>query len=248
MLGFREECAQLAPLESFDPEAFRGNAEVPQELCNFILAIALIFNDCKDAIYAHVALVGLKPEGPPLKTRAWGALGGAQQHAFRAIAALLHELFKLIKDNEAPLRHDFFVSVLNELHPVSRKEWLALVNAARNAQPKDPLGRKLMLLRHKVFFHYDPKAVFQGYNLHFLNATKRDDRAYLSRGNSMRTTRFYFADAAAEGYTHHLVGKETSDLMEDIGDIIHQVNHGLMMIVRTYVQKRGYPFRAEVEP
>jgi hypothetical protein len=52
MPGFREECAMLAQLESFDPEAFQGNAEVPQALCNFVLAIALIYNDCKDALYA----------------------------------------------------------------------------------------------------------------------------------------------------------------------------------------------------
>jgi hypothetical protein len=248
MPGFLEECAMLAPLESFDPEAFRGNAEVPQALCNFVLAIALIYNDCKDAIHAHVALAGSKPEGPPLKTRAWGALGGAQFHAFRAVAALLHELFELIRTNRDLLRHDFFVSLMQQLHPVSRKAWLALVNVACDATPTDQLGKRLLLLRNKVFFHYDPKAIFQGYTQHFLGTTKRDDRAYLSRGDSMRATRFYFADAAAEGYLHFLVGPEKAEeLKKELGEIIGQVNHGLMMIVGSYIQRRGYSFRAEAE-
>jgi hypothetical protein len=68
---------------------FRGNAEVPQELCNFVLALALIYNDCKDAIYAHLALHTLKPVGTPQKTRIWGAINGAQLQVFRLVAALL---------------------------------------------------------------------------------------------------------------------------------------------------------------
>lgn len=249
MPGFREECTKLAPLESVDPEVFRGNADVPQALCNFVLAIALIYNDCKDALYAHVALAGLKPAGPPVKTRTWGAIGGAQLHAFRAVAGLLHELLELIRDNRDLLYHDFFMSVLHQLHPVSREAWEALVNVACDASPTDRLGKRLLLLRNKIFFHYDPKAIFQGYTEHFLATTKADDRAYLSRGDSMRATRFYFADAAATGYVRFLVGPEQHDeLMEHMGEIIDQVNHGLMMLVGAYIQRRGYPFRPEAEP
>ncbi len=54
--GFRQECEMLAAPETFEPEAFRGNEKVPQAVCNFVLVLALIYNDCKDAIYAHIAL------------------------------------------------------------------------------------------------------------------------------------------------------------------------------------------------
>jgi hypothetical protein len=37
-------------------------------------------------------------------------------------------------------------------------------------------------------------------------------------------------------------------LSKDIADIIEQLNYGLMMIVVTYIQHRGYAFRAEAEP
>src|SRR5258705_1291558 len=94
--GFNQECEMLAALETFDPEAFRGNEKVPQTVCNFVLALALIYNDCKDAIYAHVAVAACKPDGPPQKTKVWGAMSGAQFHAFRGLAGLMHELFGLI--------------------------------------------------------------------------------------------------------------------------------------------------------
>jgi hypothetical protein len=249
MPAFLEECALLASLESFDPDAFRGDADVPQELCNFVVAIALIYNDLKDAVYIHVVMAGLRPGREPQKTRLWGALGGVQFHAFRAIAALLHELFKLIQDNRELLNHRFFVAVLQQLHRVSREAWQALVDVAFEATPKDQLGKRLLLLRNKVFFHYDPQAISQGYAQYFLSTTKRDDRAYLSRGGSMRSTRFYFADAAAEGYLHALVGHEqVEELKEDLGDIIDRVNNGLMMIIGNFIQRRRYSFRTEVEP
>jgi hypothetical protein len=249
MPGFREECELLAPLETFDPEAFRGNDEVPQALCNLVLALALIYNDCKDAIYAHVVLAGIKPEGSQ-RTRILGAVAGAQLHAFRAVAALLHELFELIRanDNENALRHPFFVSLVQHLHPVSRERWLALVSVARDAAPTDKLGKRLLLLRNKVLFHYDAKAIFTGYTQHFLSPAKRDDRGYVSRGISMRSTRFFFADAAATGYLRSVVGSENTDeLTEHLGEVIDQINHGLMMIVGLFIQRRGYSFRPESE-
>jgi hypothetical protein len=56
----------------------------------------------------------------------------------------------------------------------------------------------------------------------------------------MRATRFYFADGAATGYARSLLGSEQSDaLSKDIADIIEQLNYGLMMIVVTYIQRRG---------
>jgi hypothetical protein len=247
MPDFRQECEYLAPLETFDPAAFRGGDDAPQPVCNFVLALALIYNDCKDAIYAHVVLAGLKPAGRQ-RTRVLGAVAGAQLHAFRAVAGLLHELFDLLRDNDDVLRHPFFTSLVQHLHPVSREAWSLLVNVARGATPTDPLGKKLLLLRNKVFFHYDAKALSTGYVEHFLGPHKLDDRAYVSRGNSMRATRFFFADAAATGYIKHLVGEQTADTLTlELAETIDRINHGLMLIVGMFIQRRGYSFRLESE-
>jgi hypothetical protein len=61
--------------------------------------------------------------------------------------------------------------------------------------------------------------------------------------------RFFFADAAATGYARYLVGAATIDALTlELNDVIDHVNHGLMLIVGTFIQGRGYSFRSEREP
>lgn len=62
MKTFQEQCAGMR-LETFDPAAFVGGEEVPQELCNFVLALALIYNDYKNLTYASLKLRESKPKG-----------------------------------------------------------------------------------------------------------------------------------------------------------------------------------------
>jgi hypothetical protein len=245
IMSFREEWTQLAPLESFDPAAFLGTDEAPQELCNFVLTLALIYNDCKDALQTHVALGEAKPAGSPKKTRAWGAISGAQFHTLRTVPALMHELFELIRKNQDVLSHEFFETLLRSLPPKSRRAWGALVDVAAGTEPKDKLGKRLLQLRNNVQFHNGPKAIFNGYQQHFLSPAKLDERAFVSRGQSMRATRFYFADSAATGYARAV--QQADELRSELGDMIEQVNHGLMLMVVAYIQRRGYAFRAEAE-
>jgi hypothetical protein len=246
--GFREECELLAPLESFDPAAFVGDARVSQDVCNFVLTLALAYNDCKDAIYAHTALVECKPAEPPRKTKVWGAFAGAQFHAFRAVASVIHEVCERIREDDDVLRDEFFCSVVRDLPAPSREAWEALVDVALQATPKEGLGKHLHRLRNKLTFHYDPAALFIGYEEHFLSERKRDDRAFVSRGENMRGTRFFFADAAATGYARSVAGTEAAEeLRGDLQDAVNRVNHGLMVLVTTFIARRGRAYRREVE-
>ncbi len=246
--GFREECELLAPLESFDPAAFRGDARVSQDVCNFVLTLALAYNDCKDAIYAHTALTESKPAEPPRKTKVWGALAGAQFHAFRAVASVIHEVCERIREDDGVLRDEFFRSVVRNLPAPSREAWEALVDVALQATPKEGLGKHPHRLRNKLTFHYDPAALFIGYDEHFLGERKRDDRAFVSRGENMRGTRFFFADAAATGYARSVAGTEAAEeLKGDLEDAVNRVNHGLMVLVRTFIERRGCAYRREPE-
>lgn len=248
MKTFKEECGALAPLESFDPTAFRAGPGVPQELCNFVLALALIHNDCKGAIYARVLLAEATPDPPIKKNRHCGAWYGVDFQLFRLFVGLLHELFDLIRDNQASLQEPFLREVLKQLASDSRRAWDAVVTVASGGTPSDSLGRRLLLLRNKASFHYDPKAIFSGYSHHFLSATPLDDRAFISRGKNMQENRFYFADAAATGYLSAIMGRSESDEMRmDVAELLRTVNHALLYIVDAFIQRRGYPYRVETE-
>lgn len=244
MKSFQDECSELAPPETFDPAVFLGDPAVPQELCNFILSLALIYNDCKDVVYSSLLLGELRPQHPVRKDQAWGAWGGIHFHIFRLFIGLLHELFNLIRNNQDVIQHPFLALVIKQLPPSRRDAWNAVITVASGATPTDPLGKSLLLIRHKVSAHYDPKAVFDGYKHHFIGTKKADDRAFISRGNNMQSTRFYFADAAATGWLRLAVGKnQLDDMAMTIVNLLRPINHALMGIVETFIQKRGYAYR-----
>lgn len=245
MKSFQDECSELAPLETFDPAAFLGDTTIPQELCNLVLSLALIYNDCKDVIYSRLLLGESRPQRPTRKDPAWGAWAGADFHIFRILVGLLHELFDLIRNNQDVIQHPFLTSVIKQLPPSKRKAWNAVITVASGATPTDPLGKSLLLIRHNVSAHYGPKAVFDGYKHHFIGTEKADDRAFISRGDNMQSSRFYFADAAATGWLRLAAGKnQLDDMMMTIVDLLDPVNHALMGIVETFIQKRGYAYRA----
>jgi hypothetical protein len=71
MTNLSDENTQLAALQTFDPKAFVGDSGVPQDLCNFVLALALVYNDCKDGIFSNLLLT----QSNRLVTRNFPALG-----------------------------------------------------------------------------------------------------------------------------------------------------------------------------
>lgn len=244
MKTFQEACVNLESLQTFDPAAFEGNEEVPQDLCNFVLALALIYNDCKNITYAATLLKECRPPGPE-KTGVWGTYAGTDRHLFRLMVSAVHELFNLIRDHENVLSHEFFVSrVVQSLSPASRKSWVSLTGAATGATPKDEFGRMLLRIRNKIAFHYEPKEIFRGFKRTFLGPTRLQEQAYISRGQSMAASRFYFADAAVDGYFLEMVGEgEIKQLSAKIHDVTESLNRALLGLVDRFIQQRGFPYR-----
>jgi hypothetical protein len=244
MKSFQEECATLESLQTFDPAAFEGDEDVPQGLCNLVLALALIYNDCKNTTYAALLLKDCKPAGNPEINAVWGTWAGTEWHLFRLMISGVHELFSLIQDHQDVLTHEFLVKVVKQLHPTSRKSWESLTAAASGTTPKDDFGRMLLRIRNQMVFHYDPKGIFAGFKRHFLIPTRPQDRAFISRGLSMGASRFYFADAAVEGYFQEIVGKgEVGQLSMKIRDVVDSLNLALLGLVDRFIQQRGFAYR-----
>jgi len=240
MKTFAEQCAELASLNTFDPLAFQGDKDVPQDLCSLVLALALIYNDCKNAIYAAHLLREVKPRGQFEHSGLWATWSGIDWHLLRLFASYVHELFELIRDHRSLLDHPFFVRVIKHVHGQSRTSWKSLVSVADGATPKDDLGRFLLLIRNKVVFHYDAKGIYRGYRQQFIDPGHPQQKAYISRGLSMSATRFYFADAAVVGYFQGIEGPNFS---QKVLEIIHSLNFALIGIVDRFIQGRGFAYR-----
>ena len=182
MANFTRESELLAPLQTFERDAFVGDERVPQELCNFVLTLALIYNDCKDGIFSNMMLTGSKPKGQVESSRDWGTYNGIKLHYIRLHVALIHELLGLIEENQQIVKHEFFKSVIKKLPKQDRESWNALVSAALQQQTLNSLNRFLLMIRNKVSFHYDPKALYQGFRHHFFTRDAAAELPFISPG------------------------------------------------------------------
>ncbi len=60
----------------------------------------------------------------------------------------------------------------------------------------------------------------------------------------MGASRFYFADAAVEGYLREIVGKdEFGRLSTKIHDVVVSLNLALLGLVDRFIQQRGFAYR-----
>lgn len=246
--SFKAQCLALSPLETFDSVAFQSDETVPQGVCDFVLALALAFNDLKDIFYAHIVLQDYKQNGtPPPRTRAFGLYGGMNMHLLRLIMGTLHELLKLIQKKESIIQHAAFRETVRLLPPKCRDAWNDVVNVASNRETNTAIGKVLVRVRNHVAFHYDPERIQSGYKRHFLSSEKEDARAYISRGDSMQGTRFYFADAAAYGLLRNEAGTRPEDMTNDLMDTVGSVSLSLRYIVDRFIQNKKCAFRLEAE-
>lgn len=237
---------ELAPLESFDPAAFKGDAKVSQDVCNFVLTLALIFNDLKDLIFAQVTLQTQKPAGSFMVSRHWGEYSGIDQHLWKLMVGLFHEVVQLVRESEDVIADSFYQSVINGLRKKEKDIWLSLVDAAR-AKTGPVENRFALLIRNKVVFHYEPKEIYRGYRTYFSSDVPAARRAFVSRGNDMEHTRLFFADAAVTGYLMSRGEDKLEELMTNVITSVTELNFMLTGIVDIFIQKRGFAYRKESE-
>ena len=244
MTNFTQEAEQLAPLQTFSREAFVGDSNVPQGICNFVLALALIYNDCKDGIFSNLILGESKPSGGIQLSRPWGAYSGFMVHILRLHLALIQELLNLIEKSQQTIKHPFLNSVIQQLSKQDRDSWDALADAALQKQTSSPLNKFLLMIRNKVSSHYNAKELYRGYQYHFFRNDSSSESPFISRGTNMQSTRFYFADAAADGYLQSQAVKENpNELMNRVADLTRDLNRAIMQVVNHFIQKRGFAYK-----
>ena len=97
------------------------------------------------------------------------------------------------------------------------------------------------LIRNNIAFHYyQPKFLAGGYHEFF---SKKDipanQNAFISRGTSLQSTRFYFADAAVEGCFEKYIGKEKAGrLRPELNKLSETLVQALYDIITGFIQIR----------
>jgi|SRR4051812_35472958 hypothetical protein len=112
-----------------------------------------------------------------------------------------------------------------------------LVGAASGSSQSSQLRTFLDQVRNRTAFHYDRTRLWEGYRSFFSSERSAfNERAYVSWGRSAESTRFYFADAAAQ---HAYEGFDPQRrLFEEANDQLRAMNVGLRGIIEAYLTIR----------
>lgn len=243
MNNLSEHFSKLAKLEYFDPKAFQADSAVPKEVCGFVLSLALIYNDIKNTRVIIEVLKKSKPPGTFEERKDWGEYNALINFIDRVTIGSLHELFCLIKNNKGALEVKFFKEVIKSINKDAKNSWQALVDTSFEKISDNKLAKDLMLIRNKVSFHYDSKAINKGYE-NFYKNSKEMNTAYISRGKNMAESRFYFVDAAADSYMQSLYGADDMSLFFiSVDENLQKLNDTICHIINNFIIKRGCGFK-----
>lgn len=244
MRTYAEHIGRLASLKTFDQAAFAPDVQYSRQLCEFVLSLALAFNDFHDLLIAHDFLNGAWPADDSTPSQELGEFNGLTNHLFRLHLATLHEVLELIAKNAKVLKDPAFTSVIAKMTAKARTAWSAMVAVATGgAASKSDLARFLLFARNKVAFHYDPDQIGTGYNLAFGSTSRRP---YVSRGGTFGRSRFYFGDDAAQEYLRKKAQDISApDAIVAAFQMIGTLAFAIHQVVFTFITTRA---RLEVPP
>jgi hypothetical protein len=242
---------QLAPLTTLSPGVLDGR----DKLDRFILLLALAFNDLK-------ALLWVGHQAKKCRTTPWkldaknGQAFGFGIFVSRQLLGLTHELLSEIEtaQDQKLLNDPRFLTALEMIPAKARENWDAMTSVAESDEGRDPLRKYLLVARSTTIFHYDPKLLGRGYDIHFTGKVpaappESYEYAYVSLGEAMEDTRFYFADAAA-GAVYTTVLDADDLLFRQADAMFERLNWALRFIVGAYlaVKQEGLNAATELTP
>jgi len=226
----------------FDPDAFLGDILVSQDLCNFILTLALAYNDFKFYTIGQLNHLDSKPEGEQKLNSEWGEYAGVKLHYIRLHVAFANELLNLIKNNKKLLEDPFFKKVYKQLNKATKKSWDELVEVALSDDARPRKSNPLYKIRNKVIFHYDPEGLLAGYKKGFYENDKKKP-ACISIGGSLESSRLFFADLAVEGFLKREIDLKDEDYFEPLRKTLREINNSLIHLVNTFIITRGFSYQ-----
>lgn len=238
MKKLEESYKILAELQELDPKIFYPDNNVSKELCGFILGLALFSNDIKSIYIFYETLLDSKPKGKEEKSKENGAYNGLRIFLERLLIGFLHELFEFITDNEIIIKHTYFKNIINQLDMDRLNSWNVLVQISTNSYYQNKDYQDLLKIRNNVSFHYSSKELYRGYK-YFFEKLRPDMSAYYSCGKEFNKTRFYFSEAAAQGYIDEKTSFSSDpEFYKKLKTYIESFDNVIQEIIIKFLEKR----------
>ena len=236
--------ADLGQITTFDSKVFQPNSACPRCVCDFILALAVVFNDCRDLLNMNHVIASSAPEGDARINRHWGAYMGIHHHLNRLFMGLVNEFIVLIENSAPAISHPFFESIIKQLSKKDKTRWSDLISASQSKRADTATGKFIVMVRNSMAYHYSAKAIGDGYTRRFIGDAATLGPPCQSLGTNIATTRYYFADAAIEAVLANTAGKQSyHEALLSALDVLCDVAHPIKSIIHHFIIKRGGTFR-----
>lgn len=221
------------------------------DLEGFFLVLATVFNDIKGIMVFFEWRNEYR--SPPLEEVSVhsGEYGGLTNQLNKMLAGILHESLDLLNKNIKIIESEEFKKFENRLSGRSREIWRLLVDVAveRPGTSKEhaDLVHLLEQIRHNAAFHYYQSAtnLVRGFRKHFYSTNKESKAFKWAYYSSQRTepmkTRFYYADAALQGYILDKIsatGRKPEDMYKMVFELSAVVGRSILDLVSEYHESK----------
>lgn len=224
-------------LKKIDPRKLINEKNRPIE--NFFLILALIFNDLKGLVFYRKLLdSSYRVYSEDEISVHSGEYAGLIIQNNKLIISLVCEFIEFIDKNRSNYSEVGFQVVLKNIDPRVKKMWLDLISLDKS---ENSLFSKISRIRSNVAFHYDHSStqMRDGFIKSFYGDGSKYEKHkhayYYSDEGKMETTRFFYADAAAEEYIKSLLAE---DDMKEVSGMITEINFVIQNLLREYYRNK----------
>lgn len=217
------------------------------ELESFFLSLALIFNDIKGIVILENAINEIYEKPDQSISSHTGEWSGMRLQIVKYSASVLHEALNLIEKKKAILSKQSFQRYYNQLNSYDRNIWLLTLNVCgiehseKYDQTQISTFKKLLLLiRNNISFHYYDagKPLIRGYRKFFFETPGPGSKSamYSYQSTNFLGTRYYYADAALQGFINDEFAKLRSDgkALEEIYRMVIQIAKVIAGLLEVY--------------
>lgn len=237
-----------------EPVPFNAAVLADTPIDRFVLSLCLAFNDLKDILWLQHQLNKGTPVSPQERRKSTGyngQLGGMKIYTTRLLCAITFKILSAIKENRQVWENDpDMTKSLRGVPRSVRRDWERIVEASEARPNADAFMRFIVTVRNNIAYHYyKPKQLMRGYK-HFFDSASTDEnrqKAYVSTGRNMEATRFYFADAAAQGLMELQVAPAQFTDAE-LADHVRRFNNVLVTVIVHYLGRRFTQFNKTADP
>mgnify|MGYP001596781111 CR=1 FL=1 len=202
----------IVPSESTENDDFLG----------FILSIGMVFNDFKGLVLLNDTMLLVYKSEPVEINEHFGERAGILIQLTRMLYSTVYEVFVLIRDSTNIINSKRFQQLLQRTPANTQLVWEMLAKIANGEDVDDgrfdqfvELKNLLVQARNNIGFHYQTRGrLIEGFRRFFFTGIStappetREWSLRSIRGTAFALSRYYYVDAAVQGYYVNLFGDE----------------------------------------